>query len=57
MHHLLKTLLAPRQGAVEVIYHGPVKVDDYPDRKALAAETERRVRAGHRLLEKGPQNG
>jgi len=49
--------LAPRQGAVEVIYHGPVKVDDYPDRKALAAETERRVRAGHRLLEKGPQNG
>ena len=56
VHHLLKTLLALRQGAVEVIYHGPVKVDDYPNRKALAAETERRVRAGHRLLEKSPQN-
>jgi len=44
--HLLKTLAAPRQGAVEVIYHPEVAVADYPDRKALAADLETRVRAG-----------
>lgn len=45
--HLLATLAAPRQGRVEVIYHAPVAVADYPDRKALAAHVESVVRAGH----------
>lgn len=45
--HLLKTLAAPRQGRVEVIYHPPVRVADFAGRKELAAEMERVVRAGH----------
>jgi lyso-ornithine lipid O-acyltransferase len=48
--HLLKTLLTPRQGSVEVIYHLPVQVAAYRDRKTLAADVEARVRAGHRVL-------
>jgi 1-acyl-sn-glycerol-3-phosphate acyltransferase len=44
--HLLKLLAAPRQGAVEVIFHTPVRVADFPDRKALALWCEARVREG-----------
>ena len=44
--HLLSTLAAKRQGIVFVIYHPPVKVADYPDRKALAQAMETQVRAG-----------
>ena len=44
--HLLKTLAQPRQGAVELIYHAPVKVADFADRKALAVHCETMVRAG-----------
>ena len=44
--HLLKTLAAPRQGSVRVVYHTPVRVDEFPDRKALAAHVEAVVRAG-----------
>ncbi|MEO1641519.1 MAG: lysophospholipid acyltransferase family protein [Pseudomonadota bacterium] len=44
--HLLATLAAFRQGTVTVIYHAPVAVRDYADRKALAAVTEAQVRSG-----------
>ena len=44
--HLLHVLAAPRQGSVTVVYHPPVKVEDFPDRKALAAHLEAQVRAG-----------
>lgn len=44
--HLLKTLAARRQGSVEVIYHDPVRVDDFPNRKSLAAHVEQKVRSG-----------
>lgn len=44
--HLLKTIAAGRQGSVTVVYHPPVKVADFPDRKALAAHVEAAVRAG-----------
>ncbi len=44
--HLLSTLAARRQGAVHVIYHTPVKVADYADRKALALAMEDQVRVG-----------
>lgn len=54
--HLLKTLAAPRQGSVEVIYHEPLRVSDYPDRKSLAYELENRVRDGHPFVETD-QNG
>ena len=43
---LLKVLAARRQGWVEVIYHPPLRVADYPDRKALAAACEAAVRKG-----------
>ena len=43
--HLLKTLGARRQGSVEVIFHAPLAVADFPDRKTLAAACERAVRA------------
>jgi 1-acyl-sn-glycerol-3-phosphate acyltransferase len=45
--HLLKTLAARRQGAVEVIYHTPLKVSDFANRKQLALACETQVRAGH----------
>jgi len=44
--HLLKTLAAPRQGSVEMICHPPVRVADFPDRKALAKHCEEVVRCG-----------
>lgn len=44
--HLLKTLAARRQGRVHLIYHAPVRVADFPSRKALAAEVEATVRKG-----------
>ena len=44
--HLLATLAARCQGGVTVIYHPPVQVRDYTDRKALARALEDRVRAG-----------
>jgi 1-acyl-sn-glycerol-3-phosphate acyltransferase len=47
--HLLQTLAARRQGRIEVVYHTPLKVSDYPDRKALAAACEALVRSGLKL--------
>ncbi len=44
--HLLKTLAAKRPGAVEIIYHRPVAVADFGDRKALARAMEDAVRGG-----------
>lgn len=44
--HLLATLAMRRQGAVEVIYHPPVRARDFPDRKTLARALESTVRAG-----------
>lgn len=45
--HLLKTLAARRQGTVELIYHPPLRVSDFSDRKSLAAKAEEMVRFGH----------
>ncbi|MCK0143696.1 lysophospholipid acyltransferase family protein [Aliiroseovarius sp. F20344] len=44
--HLLKTLAAPRQGQVEIVYHEPVKVSEFKGRKELAAHCEAAVREG-----------
>ncbi len=49
--HLLKILAAPRQGAVEIVYHPPVRVADMENRKALAAATEAAVRSDFPLRE------
>lgn len=44
--HLIAVLAAPRQGRIEVILHPPVAVDEFADRKALAAHCESTIRAG-----------
>ncbi|MEN9012759.1 MAG: lysophospholipid acyltransferase family protein [Yoonia sp.] len=44
--HLLETLAAARQGSVTVVYHPPVKLTDYANRKALAKALEDMTRAG-----------
>lgn len=44
--HLLKLLAQPRQGSVEIVFHAPLAVRDYPSRKALAAAAEAAVRGG-----------
>lgn len=44
--HLLQVLAVPRQGLVRVIYHPPLRVDAYPNRKSLAAALEEAVRDG-----------
>ncbi|MGR3272206.1 1-acyl-sn-glycerol-3-phosphate acyltransferase [Thalassococcus profundi] len=49
--HLLRTLAARRHGRVEVRYHPPVRVDDFPNRKSLAQHLEDLVREGHALTE------
>jgi lyso-ornithine lipid O-acyltransferase len=43
---ILSVLAAKRQGRVEVIYHPPLRVADYLDRKSLASAAEAAVRAG-----------
>jgi len=42
--HLIRILAQRRQGRVEVLYHAPVAVDAFPDRKALAAHCDAVVR-------------
>lgn len=49
--HLLHTLAMARQGWVEVIFHPEVAVEDFPDRKALAAHCEAVIRQGHPLAD------
>ena len=44
--HLVKMLTAPRHGAVKIIYHQPVRVDEFTSRKELAAHVEQVVRNG-----------
>ena len=44
--HFLAVLSAPRGGRVRITFHDPLKVSDFPDRKAMAQAAEERVRAG-----------
>lgn len=44
--HLLRVLAVRRQGKVRIVYHPFVKVDEFNNRKALAAWAEAQVRAG-----------
>lgn len=48
--HLLATLAPARQGRIDVIYGTPLKVSDYPNRKALALACEHAVRDAHMRL-------
>lgn len=47
VQHLKTVLAAACQGSVEVVLHDPVAVDDFADRKALAARCEAVIRAAH----------
>lgn len=44
--HLLQVLGDGRPGCVRIVWHPPVRVRDFADRKALAAHAEAQVRAG-----------
>ncbi len=44
--HFFKTLGAKRAGAVDIIFHQPVRVADFADRKALARHCEDEARKG-----------
>lgn len=44
--HLARVMSVGRPGAVTVKYHKPLRVDDFPHRKALAAACEEVVRSG-----------
>ncbi|MEI6098362.1 MAG: lysophospholipid acyltransferase family protein [Alphaproteobacteria bacterium] len=44
--HLMQVLACKRPGRVEVIFHDPVAVDAFGDRKLLAAHCEHVIRAG-----------
>ncbi|MCK0148460.1 1-acyl-sn-glycerol-3-phosphate acyltransferase [Marivita sp. S6314] len=48
--HLIKVLAQSRQGKVELVYHPPVRVDAFPNRKSLASHLEAQVRGGHSRL-------
>lgn len=48
--HLIKVLAQRRQGKVELVYHPPVRVDDFPNRKSLASHLEYQVRSAHSRL-------
>ena len=45
-NNLLAHLAAPKQGRIKIIYHSPLQVADFADRKSLAAACEAAVRAG-----------
>ena len=45
--HLVATLAQARQGSVTIVYHPPLKVADFANRKLLALACERAVRAAH----------
>ncbi|SMX31328.1 lysophospholipid acyltransferase family protein [Octadecabacter ascidiaceicola] len=45
--HLLATLAQSPQGGVTVVYHDPVRISDFENRKTLAAHLENVVRTGH----------
>jgi len=45
--HLLRVLAQRPQGKVELVYHPPVRVDEFPNRKSLASHLEAQVRSAH----------
>lgn len=50
--HLLKVLGAPRQGHINLVFHAPLRVADFADRKALSAACEEAVRSGFSVSER-----
>ena len=52
--HLLVVLADARPGRVEMIFHPPVPVSAFPDRKTLATYCERVIRTSHVLTDANP---
>lgn len=48
--HLVTVLAQRGQGKVELVYHAPVRVDDFANRKSLASHLETQVRTAHTRL-------
>ena len=48
--HLIKVLAQRGQGKVELVYHAPVRVDGFANRKSLASHLETQVRSAHTRL-------
>lgn len=48
--HLLQTLATRKQGRIEAVWHEPLRVADFADRKALARASEEAVRSAHGAL-------
>ena len=48
--HLLQMLATKKHGRVETVWHTPLRVADFADRKALARACEEVVRGGHGAL-------
>ncbi len=44
--HFLRVLAQPRQGRIDLVFHTPLRVAEWPERKALALACETAVRAG-----------
>ncbi len=49
--NLVQVLAMAPQGGVDVVYHPPIAVSEYTDRKSLAAALEARVRASHKAAD------
>lgn len=45
--HFLRMLATPRHGVVRLVYHPPVRADDFANRKSLASHLEQQVRSAH----------
>ena len=45
--HLAKTLAVRRQGRIELVYHPPLRVDAFANRKSLANQLQALVSGGH----------
>ncbi|WP_292287975.1 1-acyl-sn-glycerol-3-phosphate acyltransferase [Marivita sp.] len=48
--HLIKVLAQHPQGKIELVYHEPVRIDAFPNRKTLARKLEEQVRSHHSRL-------
>ena len=47
--HFFRVLAQPIKGRVDLVFHPPFRVADWPERKALAQASETAVRAGFGL--------
>ncbi len=54
--HMIQMLAARNQGHIKVVYHAPVTVAEFANRKLLAKATQDKVRAGHLISAHSQEN-